>query len=125
MDSVTVLISRSKTDQYNLGCLRTQSRVGGIMCPVGAIKAWAEAHGTNPATPIAGSGNGAIHRNLVQAWLRTAAGASGVPPARIGTHSLRIGGATALHRAGWELAQIQRFGRWSSDAFSGLSLGSS
>jgi hypothetical protein len=39
VDSVTVLISSSKTDQYNLGCLRTQSRVGGIMCPVGAVKA--------------------------------------------------------------------------------------
>ena len=119
VSATTVLISGSKTDQYNLGCLRTQFRVGGVICPVGAVKVWASTCGTEPSSSIAGSGRGRVTRELVQHWLRAAATASGVPPSRIGTHSLRVGGATAMHRAGWELPRIQRFGRWSSGAFHG------
>jgi len=33
-----------------------------------------------------------------------------------GSHSLRRGGAQALARAGWQLAEIQRWGRWESMA---------
>jgi len=119
VDSVAVLITGSKTDQYNLGCMRTQHRVGGVLCPVGSARLWALNHGSDPSQPLAGSGRHAVKRELIQSWLRLAAGGTGVPPERIGTHSLRIGGATALHRAGWELAQIQRFGRWASGAFQG------
>ncbi len=32
------------------------------------------------------------------------------------SHSLRIGGATALYRAGHDIEKIKRFGRWTSSA---------
>ena len=39
-DGVSVLISGSKTDQYNLGCVRTHGRAGGLLCPVMAARMW-------------------------------------------------------------------------------------
>ena len=45
-----------------------------------------------------------------------AASACGIDPARMGSHSLRIGGATALYKAGVDVETIKRIGRWSSSA---------
>ena len=41
----------------------------------------------------------------------------GIPPARVGSHSLRAGGAMALSFAGAGSIRIKKFGRWSSDTF--------
>jgi hypothetical protein len=41
----------------------------------------------------------------------------GIPIERIDTHSLRIGGANALHLAGYSDQEIQKMGRWRSDTF--------
>jgi hypothetical protein len=41
----------------------------------------------------------------------------GLDPAHYGTHSLRIGGATALFAAGASETVIRTMGRWSSDCF--------
>ncbi len=60
-----------------------------------------------------------VKRETLEGWLRAAAAANGLPVDRVGTHSLRVGGATALYNAGWELAAVQRFGRWASGAFHG------
>jgi hypothetical protein len=46
-----------------------------------------------------------------------AAEAEGLPPARFGSHSFRIGGATALLHAGVQVEVIKRWGRWVSDSF--------
>ena len=45
--------------------------------------------------------------------------ADGQQGARFGSHSLRIGGATALYQSTKDLEQVKRFGRWTSDAFHG------
>lgn len=36
---------------------------------------------------------------------------------RIGSHSLRSGGAVALHLAGLDHTTIKKLGRWSSDTY--------
>jgi hypothetical protein len=41
----------------------------------------------------------------------------GIPIERIDTHSLRIGGANALHLAGYSDREIQKMGRWRSETF--------
>lgn len=41
----------------------------------------------------------------------------GEDPAQFGTHSLRIGGATALFAAGADPHVIRTMGRWSSDLY--------
>ena len=43
--------------------------------------------------------------------------AIGENPAEFGTHSLRIGGATALFAAGADPTVIRTLGRWSSDLY--------
>ena len=117
-DSVSVLISGSKTDQFNLGCVRTQSRVGGLLCPVKVMKMWAGI-GPDAEDQLISLGGGTLSRGELQGWLQAAASATGMPPERVGTHSLRIGGATAMMSAGWSLPAIQRFGRWVGEAFQG------
>ena len=49
--------------------------------------------------------------------LNQAAEAVGIHPSRIGSHSLRIGGATAMYHAIPDLERLKRFGRWKSGAF--------
>jgi hypothetical protein len=41
----------------------------------------------------------------------------GIPVERVDTHSLRIGGANALHLAGYSDREIQKMGRWCGDTF--------
>ena len=53
----------------------------------------------------------------MQRYLRMAALGIGQDPERIGGHSLRIGGATAMYHAVGDLQAVRRFGRWTSDAF--------
>ncbi|CAE8616995.1 unnamed protein product [Polarella glacialis] len=118
-DSATVLIRGSKTDQYNLGCMRSQHRVGGVMCPVGAMRIWQRIVVGPDSAIFCENKNNEILRIRLQVWLKAAAAGVGLPPDRVGTHSLRVGGATALYNAGWELGAIQRFGRWMSNAFHG------
>ena len=43
--------------------------------------------------------------------------ANGITPNRVGTHSLRAGGAMALKFAGADRDDIKKMGRWSSDTF--------
>ena len=57
-----------------------------------------------------------MDRLQTQAILQESAAACGLPPERFQSHSLRIGGATALYQATGEIELVKRRGRWSSDA---------
>ena len=46
-----------------------------------------------------------------------AAEAKGLPAARFKSHSLRIGGASAIYHATGDTEVVKRYGRWSSGAF--------
>ena len=58
-----------------------------------------------------------LRRGDTQDLLCMAALAEGLDPRTMGTHSLRIGGASALYHQVRDLAIVKRFGRWASDAF--------
>ena len=60
-----------------------------------------------------------MKREEVQATLQKAAKAVGLPPGRFMSHSLRIGGASALYHATNDIELVKRFGRWSSSAVHG------
>lgn len=51
------------------------------------------------------------------AAVKRAAAGTGGDPARVSTHSLRSGGATALVAQGVSVAAIKRLGRWRSDCW--------
>ena len=57
-----------------------------------------------------------VRREDLQGALERAADAVGLPAARFRSHSLRIGGASALLHATGQFDLVKRFGRWSSDA---------
>ena len=63
------------------------------------------------------AGGAPVQREHIASLLEKAAAAEGYSPSRFGTHSVRIGGATALLHAGMPIELIQRYGRWLSSAF--------
>ena len=58
-----------------------------------------------------------IRRLDIKSLLDEAAEAAGIHPSHLGSHSLRIGGATAMYHAIPDLERLKRFGRWKSSAF--------
>ena len=75
----------------------------------------AEAH-----KPLFRRGDGGpILASQIRTLLEVAGEWEGMPADRFGTHSLRIGGATALYHTVQDLERVKRFGRWKSDAFHG------
>jgi hypothetical protein len=58
-----------------------------------------------------------LRRHELHAYLVRAAIASGQPPSRFGSHSLRFGGASALWAAYHDSALVKRWGRRASDCF--------
>ena len=125
-DRATLYLKGSKTDQYNLGCIRSHSRSEDpSLCPVVGLEdifrqfpercaGKSESH-----LPLFRFEDGSpILRSLVQGLLEMAATALGLPPGRFGSHSLRIGGATAMYHLCREVETVKRFGRWASGSFS-------
>ena len=122
---VTLHITSSKTDQYNVGNVRNQYSTGAALCPVEAISAL-EAHfphrlkGSEKDQPLFRWASGEpIRREEIQHYLTVAGLAAGLAAGEIGSHSLRIGGATAMYHAVDDLQRVKRFGRWASDSFHG------
>ena len=58
-----------------------------------------------------------ITRQEIKGLLERAAVAVGIHPSHLGSHSLRIGGATAMYHAVPDLERLKRFGRWKTGAF--------
>ena len=56
-------------------------------------------------------------RSEIQGLIQAVAVEFGHAKDKFATHSLRIGGASALLHAGFSIEMIQRWGRWASSAF--------
>ena len=114
---ITIHIRNSKTDQFNEGDFKTLRTVSGQLCPVKmmaklmTVSDWS----CDSEKKVFGK----WLRNRLCALLRMAGTAMGIPASRIGNHSLRSGGATAMWRAGYDVEVIKRWGRWRSASFQG------
>ena len=127
-DELVLRIRGSKTDQLNRGEWRNHFRRGehtedGALCVVEAMACY-EKHaperfrGSEKCSPLFVWASGRLlTKGDMKALLERAAVAAGVHPDSIGTHSLRIGGASALWAAYKDSALVQRWGRWTSNAF--------
>ena len=120
-DEVLVHIRGSKTDQYNQGMLRNQFSTGTDLDHVAALarlqRHFPERWQAERDQPLFRLRNGRhLRRERVQQLLGLAGAAAGLCPSQLGTHSLRIGGATALYKAGFDVECIKRMGRWASNA---------
>ena len=119
-DEVTL---QFRTDQLAFGESKTLKATGKrFLCPVEALE---RMRGTWPQRFSATSGEGkrplfrwasgaVLKRTEVQLLLQRAAQGVGLPPERFLSHSLRIGGATALYQATADIELVKRMGRWSS-----------
>jgi hypothetical protein len=113
----------SKADQEGRGETRSHFRItDSPMCVIRAgellQKHFGERFRNEPAAPLCRWVNGSpVTREQIQAVLERAAVAHGLPPERFRTHSLRIGGATALYHTLKDTETVKRWGRWKSGAF--------
>ena len=125
-DEALINIRLSKSDQYAFGVSRTHFRVqdDSLPCVVAALEDLRRLcperfeNGREVNMPLCRWADGSlIERGEVQNVLQEAAEACGLPPTRFKSHSLRIGGASALYHAVGDMETVKRYGRWSSSAF--------
>ena len=123
-DEVVLTIRGSKTDLLNEGHRRNHFRVDGELCVVEALEHLQRLAPERSTTAkeeylLKWRDGRPVTRAQIQAPLVQAATALGGDPTRMGTHSLRFGGASALWSAYRDSAVVKRWGRWASEAFHG------
>jgi hypothetical protein len=123
-DELVIRIRGSKTDQYNRGEFRNHFASGDPeICVVSAVAQYAIQHpsrlrGERELMPFFSDGQGRLlQRHQIQELIIRTAMELGDDPSEVGTHSLRIGGASALWNIFRDTALVQRWGRWTSSAF--------
>ena len=121
---VALQFRKTKTDQDAFHTCKTMYRSGvpGI-CVVSAFLEFRDfapqrfGQGCEALRPLFRWGSGQVlKRTQVQSILQQAAAAVGLPPARFLSHSLRIGGASAMFQATGEIELVKRTRRWYSSA---------
>jgi len=125
-DELILRIRGSKVDQVNAGAVRNHYKSGDPsgLCPVASVEALRRhfpgrfEEGEESLKPAFRLADGStITRTRVVGMLTLAAIALGLDADRVGSHSLRIGGACALYNQFRDLELVRRFGRWASTAF--------
>ena len=130
VDAVELYIRGSKTDQRKQGCRRMQEATGDpIMCPVKCMVEWfslTEGSAIPSSAPLFSVPKGreglewdVLTRDVVTLLIKGAAADCEMDVGLVGTHSIRISGATALLLAGVAPEVVQIIGRWASNAFIG------
>jgi hypothetical protein len=139
-DDLRLVIMRSDIDELDLVVKRlvlmihpckNMNHIGGKTCPlviggggefIDAVWEVANLLKVDPvddpsSTPLFRdpSTNDPISYEAVLSWTRRLMAVIGEEPSHFGTHSYRIGGATALFAAGANETVIRTLGRWSSD----------
>ena len=125
-DSTTICLENQKNGYR--GCILHHHASGHRrFCPVEAsARLLYRLHGLPPATPLGSfqddKGLQQVTADNVRTMLRQTAARQGLESqgfdlTRIGTHSLRSGGAMALRLAGYADATIKNLGRWSSNTY--------
>ena len=124
-EEIVIYLKGSKTDQYNQGTVRNQFRSGNELCVVAALADYQSMKperfaGAEADLPLFRLECGKpLQRTDIQSLIQLAAVADGQSTTRYGSHSLRIGGATAMYQATKDLDSVKRYGGWNSDAFHG------
>ena len=123
-EEATVQFRKTKADQEAFGTCKTLLKTGvKKVCVVTALAELREAaprrfgNGPESHLPLFRWASGQVLRRLeVQNLLQRAAKEVELPAERFQSHSLRIGGASALYQATGEVELVKRSGRWTSSA---------
>ena len=121
---VTLQFRKTKADQEAFGTCKTMLKTEvEFVCVVTALHRLREVaprrfgRGPESHLPLFRRASGPVIKRLeVQNLLQRAARALGLPAERFQSHSLRIGGASALYQATGEIEVVKRTGRWTSSA---------
>ena len=108
-----IKIKASKTDPFRQGAIVKLGVTGTAICPVQALLSYLRVR-RDVAGPLFVFSNGHF---LTRRHISTAIQGALGRDASVDTHSLRIGGASALAAANTPAYVIQILGRWKSDAF--------
>ena len=124
-EEVTIQFRKTKADQLGFGDAKMLKATGRrFLCPVEAL--WRmrkffpnrfmkdSKDGMDPV--FRWTAGGVLKRLEIQHFLQKAADGVGLPRDRFLSHSLRVGGATALYQATSDIELVKRMGRWSSSA---------
>ena len=115
-DHVCIHLFESKTDVFREGVDVRIFANGSETCPVASLRAaFASAPDKRPAAPAFqdSCGRPLLYTTLLAA-MRSLAGSLGYDPRVVGTHSLRIGGASTMAILGFPAYVIRAAGRWAS-----------
>ncbi|POM66789.1 LOW QUALITY PROTEIN: Hypothetical protein PHPALM_17293 [Phytophthora palmivora] len=116
-NAVTIGLSDAKNDQFGRGAWRTMHATGdSVLCPLQALTHVLRARselGHARATHLCVD----LTANEVSTSFKALATDVGAPRGHYSTHSVRIGGATALVRGKADSLSIKLIGRWMSNCY--------
>ena len=122
-EEATIQFRKTKADQEAFGTCKTMLKANvKHVCVVEALRRLFEVvprrfSGPESHLPLFRWATGGVVKRLeIQNILQKAAKAVGLPAERFQSHSLRIGGASALFQATGEVELVKRTGRWTSSA---------
>ena len=123
-EEITVQFRKTKADQTAFGTCKTMLKTEvAHVCVVTAVEKLKQVaprrfgNGPEAHLPLFRWANGQVIKRLeVQTILQRSARELGLPWQRFQSHSLRIGGASALYQATGEIEVVKRAGRWTSGA---------
>ncbi|KAE9276551.1 hypothetical protein PR003_g29030, partial [Phytophthora rubi] len=118
---IGITLKGAKNNQFGREEVRYHYKSGdSLLCPVRAAR-WvykaAAVIATEPDDPALSLKHGVISSEKISTTIKKAASKCGFDPARYSTHSVLIGGATALLNAGADRLIIKLMGRWLSNFF--------
>lgn len=87
------------------------------LCPVVALTRYVQLRGSQPGPLFLFPDNSPVSQSYFRSTLKSSLHLAGYPSATYKSHSFRIGAATVAASRGYSDGQIQRMGRWSSQAF--------
>ena len=115
-DCLVIDIAISKTDQVRRGSIHQRRAISGrLLCPVASYLAYRASRPYIESEPALMCIDGRpFTADMLNVIIKAAAANFGFLPLYFSSHSLRAGGATALHRAGAGVEIVMREGRWAS-----------
>ncbi|XP_075034603.1 uncharacterized protein LOC142096118 [Mixophyes fleayi] len=117
-DSIQVKIRRSKTDQAGIGHWFTLSKIQDqSICPVKICKYFSSIRPHGSEVWLVHEDLSPLTKFQFHAVMCNTLNALGLNSSEFGTHSFRIGAATAAAASGASVTSIQRLGRWKSGCY--------
>lgn len=109
---VAIVLRSSKTDPFRNGCCIRVGATANTLCPVSALWNFVRQSGYNSGPLFTYSDGSYLSRSRLSSLLTAC-----FSDKNLNTHSLRIGGASAMATAGLPDSSIMVMGRWSSNAY--------